>query len=485
MKSRLLILTGILLSLSLHLFAYSYQKVVTTTTSDYKIIHYTESSVPWDIYVMELDLTQNGLQLKTGLANDMVAFTYSNGEHSVQKETVAQMIGRRRTAGENVLGGINADFFDMTTGRQFNVTATGGRIASTGITSTHHAALYTDENGTPYINLVNMQHTMSIGPDNYNINSVNEIRRQDHLVIYNHFNGLQTSFANIWGTELLLEPQSEPHMNGTVEYKVIAKAANVTRTSIHQIIASGHGTAVTYLNKAKAGDIIQISTSFAGVGNEKIYEMIGGWGHIVAGGVNRAVNSIVEEGSMLHENDRHPRSAVGYNQDKTKLYLVAIDGRSTISRGMNLGEVADFMIDELGVWDGLNFDGGGSTTLMAGNQTINNLSDGAQRRIANALLVTKQGATDVNEIYGKDEISIFPNPATELINIELKGDNYGDLYFEMYSLDGRLVSSKTLQGIQQGDKRYQIPLKDLQPGVYLYKLNSRGNALGSGKIMIQ
>lgn len=486
MRHKSLTSTGLLLLLTINLFAYSYERIDSTVTDAYKIIHLQEKSVPWDIYVLEIDLTHDGIKLKTGLANNKVAYMDAGGTNFAQKETLSSMIERRIVAGKYMVGGINADFFDMTQGWQFNVTATDGRIASTGITNRHHSALYTDENGAPYINLIDMEHTMTIrGDSGRAVNSVNNIRRADHLVIYNDFTGRTTSFANQWGVELLLEPLEEVYLNGQHNYRVIKKAANVSMTSGGQIIASGHGAAQTFLNKAVAGDTIQISTSFAGIGDEKIYEMIGGWGHIVKKGINTAVSSIEEEGTMMHENDRHPRSAVAYNQDKSKLYLVAIDGRSDISKGMNLSELADFMVDELSAWDGLNFDGGGSTTLMAGSQTINNVSGTTQRAIANALLVVSENPVGAKQIQSKSGVSLFPNPAKEFITIELEAVHSGNLFFEIYHLDGRIVSKKPLQGTQQNNTRFQINVAQLNPGTYLYSVGEKGNTVSSGKFVIQ
>lgn len=487
MKSKLLLLIGFVFTFSLHLSAYSYQRVQTTVGPDYTIIHIKEATVPWDIYVMEIDLTKTDLKLKTGLAKDLVSYIQPDNTAVTRKEALTTMINRRTSMGENVLGGINADFFDMASGMQFNVTATGGVIAGTGITSQPHAALYTDENGVPYINLINMQHTMTIDGQNLAINNVNGNRWQDHLVIHNRFIGMNTSYANEWGTELLLEPQEEVYLNGTINYKVISKAAKVTRTSNSQIIASGHGstTAVPFLNKAVAGTIVQISTSFTGIGNEKIYEMIGGWGHIVKGGANTAVASIVEEGSMIHENARHPRSAVGFNQNKSKLYFVAVDGRSDISKGMNLKELANFMIDELGIWEGLNFDGGGSTSLAAGNQIINNLSDGGQRPVANALLLVKETPSSVTQIEKNSDVLIFPNPASDLITIKFKEEGYNSAHIDFYTLDGRFISSKKIDSQQKGDKQHNVSISEFQSGVYFYKILIEDKSLSTGKIIIQ
>ena len=62
--------------------------------------------------------------------------------------------------------------------------------------------------------------------------------------------------------------------------------------------------------------------------------------------------------------DLHPRMVWGLNQNRSKLYLVAIDGRQEgFSMGANLHECAQ-LLQWLGATDALNMDGGGSTTMV-------------------------------------------------------------------------------------------------------------------------
>lgn len=82
---------------------------------------------------------------------------------------------------------------------------------------------------------------------------------------------------------------------------------------------------------------------------------------------------------------RHPRTASGVSRDGGTLYLVTVDGRMKGSAGMTLPELATVMRG-LGVWRGLNHDGGGSTTLyVAGSGVLNRPSDGRERVVANHL----------------------------------------------------------------------------------------------------
>jgi exopolysaccharide biosynthesis protein len=158
----------------------------------------------------------------------------------------------------------------------------------------------------------------------------------------------------------------------------------------HELILSGHGDARTFITNLTVGEIVKIQNNYPGLEEIKIREVIGGWGHIVKEGANHSIQAIQEEGSMGHENQRQPRSCIGYNEDKTKFYMVVIDGRSELSKGISLDEMAYFMIKKFNVWDALNLDGGGSSTLMYGTKTANTPSDGAQRATANSILVLSE-----------------------------------------------------------------------------------------------
>jgi exopolysaccharide biosynthesis protein len=89
----------------------------------------------------------------------------------------------------------------------------------------------------------------------------------------------------------------------------------------------------------------------------------------------------------------HPRTAAGFTDDN-KLVLFTVDGRNTgHSLGMYTSEVADMLID-LGVVEGLNLDGGGSTTMAFSDPTprlvnvpINGGVPYGERQTANNLAV--------------------------------------------------------------------------------------------------
>lgn len=81
--------------------------------------------------------------------------------------------------------------------------------------------------------------------------------------------------------------------------------------------------------------------------------------------------------------DPNPRTAMGLSEDRKTFMLVVVDGRSTAAAGMTCKQLAALMGD-LGAYDAINLDGGGSTQMwLAGEGTLNNPSDGAPREVSN------------------------------------------------------------------------------------------------------
>jgi hypothetical protein len=115
--------------------------------------------------------------------------------------------------------------------------------------------------------------------------------------------------------------------------------------------------------------------------------------------IDRAGDSVVvdpvrfaaEEGIRANfVTDLHPRTAAGYDEDLNWLYLVVVDGRSDSAAGMDLIRLAH-LFRKWGCDLALNFDGGGSTTMVVEGETVNSPSDpSGERPVSNSLLLRER-----------------------------------------------------------------------------------------------
>lgn len=83
-----------------------------------------------------------------------------------------------------------------------------------------------------------------------------------------------------------------------------------------------------------------------------------------------------------------PRSAIGQGTDGT-FYFVVIEGRQADSLGATLYDLQEIM-ENLGAVNAVNLDGGGSSELYYEGERVNTLSNGNERSIPNAFVVTEK-----------------------------------------------------------------------------------------------
>lgn len=96
----------------------------------------------------------------------------------------------------------------------------------------------------------------------------------------------------------------------------------------------------------------------------------------------------------------NPRTALGLDKDGKTLYLITVDGRQADSIGVSLAELSEILINN-GIYNAINLDGGGSTTMVAkntetgANEVINLPSEGSLRSVINGIGI-KMTATKGN-----------------------------------------------------------------------------------------
>ncbi len=98
---------------------------------------------------------------------------------------------------------------------------------------------------------------------------------------------------------------------------------------------------------------------------------------------------LVTEGQLAkithNVSGQNPRTVIACDKTRTKLYLITVDGRLSNAKGYTLPQLAEYLM-EIGMYDAMNLDGGGSTTMALkkdGTQkVVNTPSEGSLRKVA-------------------------------------------------------------------------------------------------------
>lgn len=174
-------------------------------------------------------------------------------------------------------------------------------------------------------------------------------------------------------------------------------------------------------NTFKVGQTLKLKFQYD-LSLDKINWSLGGVNYLVRDGEFNQVNNTVL--------GRHPRTTVGFNKDNSKMYFITIDGRNKNYIGAKQSELAQICIN-LGIYNAINLDGGGSTTmgvdfLKNGNiEIVNFPSDGVERPIASGLGIFSNAPN--NKLIDHIEIKpanncIFKNSTVKLNTIAYNND---------------------------------------------------------------
>jgi len=170
-------------------------------------------------------------------------------------------------------------------------------------------------------------------------------------------------------------------------------AASGSSIPANGAILSGYGDRAKEVSATAAGDTVKIllSTLPRSPFGAPLSLVIGGWPRILRDGVDVAADAATVEGTISRNAEaRHPRTAIGFSRDSTTLFLLVVDGRSQRSVGVTLIELAALM-RQMGAWNAMNFDGGGSTTMVIDGAVVNAPSDPTgEREVGSALALVRK-----------------------------------------------------------------------------------------------
>ncbi|GMU22286.1 MAG: hypothetical protein AMXMBFR13_23720 [Phycisphaerae bacterium] len=303
--------------------------------------------------------------------------------------------GRRN----DVVVAINGDFFNVTTGEPTNGQMHSGwychRFTQWGGWS---GMAWTVDNRLFMGACVNFPASLQFiefVPDGFTIelDGINAPRQSGNLIIYTPQYDSNTHTDNS-GVEVLVE-LPKPLLLGSGANRVTGTIRQIRQNAgsslipfDHIVISASGSKANTLLNRATVGGQVAVSqtlrdylpgcSTLSGYDWTNTYACVGGNFIFLRDGV---AQSTTNAGLI----NLAPRTAVAYNN--THIFFVVVDGRSAISAGMNMTQLANFCTSSLGATWGYNMDGGGSSTMVVNGVVKNDPSDGSERAVANGLMM--------------------------------------------------------------------------------------------------
>jgi hypothetical protein len=416
--------------------------------------YYTElrlkSNSRLDVYFLKVDATNPNITFKAALGRDSI---YTGEQPSA-------LAKRKSKDGAVYFAGTNGDFYVTQGYVGYPIAGCMVENEIVRIPTTARKIIAFDENKIPQIGVMSYNGTLKAGTETRTINTVNHLREENQLVLYNQHNGKITR-TNAFGTELLVEllPGQNWGSNKTIRGKVTKIEQNKGGMPIPKGMAvlSGHGTAATFLNSIALNDEVEITLNLVLDGQQGHYSE-------VIGGDNRnpmLKDGVVESNINQIWNELHPRTAVGYSQDRKTVIFCVVDGRG-LSAGVTTKQLAELMLSA-GAYTAFNMDGGGSSAMYVKEfGPMNVPSDGTERAVSNSLFAVSTAPADpvISAIESYETTLKLPpygvfkpqflgyNQYGMLLNKDLQGVTLScDPLLGYINTDGQLVASGGSNGL--------------------------------------
>jgi hypothetical protein len=308
------------------------------------------------------------VSLRAVLSNDQVA------EDGPRLETTSRMCAR-----VHCLLGINADFAGVGTDAPLGAFVTDGELLRSP-SSTHHQLSLTADGTLTDQTFPWTGKLVTTDLNQLSFDGVNVDRPAGKIVMYTPAFGATTQ-TPAPGVDLVVhvvEPAGELRLGQTARVELLALNEGAQNAPIPPggAVFSADGAGADALRsvwaqvgKGVASKQALLQVKSAGEPDKEVRESVGGSPILVKDGKRW----FTDPGDNF-TNGRHPRTLVGWTPGGDKL-LVTVDGRQpAVSVGMTLYEATDLLIG-LGATEGINLDGGGSTTFVRSGNVVNKVSD--------------------------------------------------------------------------------------------------------------
>ena len=269
----------------------------------------------------------------------------------------------------NAVAAVNASYFNWT-GEIVGITKIDGTIAGT--TYFRRSSMGILPGGETVFGEVSYNGTVTAGKVTLPVSGVDAERGENGLVLYNYWYG-NTTRTNEYGIEFTVQ-----------DGKVTDIRTGNSRIPKKGVVVSAHGSSMAALSRVRVGDPMTVREELGDPWDQAVHILGAGPCLVKNGKVH--VTAAAEEFPGDIRYGKAPRSAVGVT-GKGEFLLAVVDGRQEHSIGCTLTEWAE-ILKKFGAEDAINLDGGGSTELVVGGDIVNSPSDGSERPVGSALILT-------------------------------------------------------------------------------------------------
>lgn len=356
--------------------------------------HVADARGPWSMHVVTVDLRRPGLALRLARAQGALR----------GRERTSEMARDAASAGVRVLAAVNADFFSLATGENENSQVIDGewwkgvKVADSPYDTfdAAHAQFGLDADGHPLLDRYVLDARMWAHGAATPLLTVNmpPSGTYEGSALYTRRFGRTTPRDTVHRvTEAAVVAAGR--VGDTLVYVRRGPVSTTPGTAIPSdgAVISAYGARASAVLALAPGDTVKVLlATWPRVPHGLAPRLlVGGWPRILQDGEVVAADAATREGTISRNAElRHPRTAIGFSRDSATLYLLAVDGRSENSGGMTLVELAT-MMRRFGAWQAMNFDGGGSTTMVVDGALVNSPTDPqGERAVGSALLVVEE-----------------------------------------------------------------------------------------------
>ncbi|MFI3226768.1 MAG: phosphodiester glycosidase family protein [Clostridia bacterium] len=310
--------------------------------------------------------------------NDNVSPMVAYGSKLYGKSNILTVGDYVESLGSTVLGGVNGDFYTLTTGIPLGLVMQDGQIMSS---DSWQNALGFKADGSAIIDRPGMDMKLYYNDTYVQVNYFNKIRTDAYVYMFDTNFSAETRVTTS-GTDIILEKADEniltPTSDLTFTVVDIVKGNSSYPIGENQFILSIDDKLSDRVPDVEIGATMTLSTRVSNVEWNDVTFAVGG-------------QTILIQDGVIQSNlgtSKDPRTAIGIKADGT-IVTYEVDGRdSSFSNGLSLTDLAAEMY-ALGCVSAINLDGGGSSSVavqFAGYDDIivtNSPSEGSLRPNAN------------------------------------------------------------------------------------------------------